>query len=616
MRAYPDELLVSLVARYHHLHGHSGIKPSRRKIYGLDHKKTSVDLPTTIRPILSIIHVSADEVLQGNTIFPFYRPFLSEKQIDSISKHMLEGRGGSVHQTSGVMASVVKVSELLRLCPSCLKEDSRKYGEPYWHREHQLPGNLLCHIHQCELLTQCLICNEPVSANNAKDLSICPLFCSQGHDLSAQVANNKDETLLKISKGIVALFKASLEGEIPSDLRYLYINRLAQMNFCTVGGRIKQREVCSQFLSLFSPDILKKLGVPKPVGPNNWLSTMLRKPRHSFHPLLHALVIEFLWCGIERLSPWTDKAPFGNGPWPCLNKIADHYKKGTIKKVMVTRCTDTNNPVGSFKCELCGFNYSRRGPDLAVEDTFSYGRVKDFGHYWKAKADSLLQKGGSIRSIARALDVDSRTVNLYVKKKQEQQDEASLHRSKERDIRRKRLLHNIHDFQSYECFRKANAKDYSWLYRHDREWFLSSLPSFHKQPQRKLRVNWKQRDKEIAQEINQALIKLRMGQNKPLRITLSKIGRSIGKLALLEQHLNKLPITKGLLKINLETEEQHQIRKIDWAVSNIKRQGQRPVKWRILREAGIRVVKTENVEHYLISKIQEAFYNFQDTISA
>lgn len=294
MRAYPDEILVSIVARYHHLNGHKGIKPTRRKIYGHELKKTSIDLPTTIRPILNIIYSSVNEVLESNTLFPFYRPFLSERQAESISKQMLDGRGGSVHLTSGVMASVVKVSESLRLCPICLTEDSRMYGEPYWHREHQLPGNLICHIHECELLTQCLICNEPVSANNSKELSICPLFCKNGHDLSTQIVNNGD-TLLKVSKGIVALFKASLEGNVPSDLRNLYVNRLAQLNLCTVGGRIKQREVCLHFLSMFSFDILAKLGVPKPIGPNNWLSTVLRKPRYSFHPLLHALVIEFLW---------------------------------------------------------------------------------------------------------------------------------------------------------------------------------------------------------------------------------------------------------------------------------------------------------------------------------
>lgn len=613
MRGYPDEILVSILARYHNLNGHKRIKPTASKIYGLGHKKTSVDLPTTISPILNIIQGSVTELIQSNTLFPFYRPFLSERQVEYISKQMINGCGGTVHLTSGIMASVVKMNESLRLCPRCLPDDIQMYGEPYWHREHQLPGNVLCPIHECKLLTHCLICNEPLSDNNSKELIICPTFCRQGHDLSTQFLNNEDVSLLKVSKGIVTLFKAGIEETIPTNLRELYINRLTQMNLCTVGGRIRQREVCSQFLSMFSADTLIKLGIPKPVGSSNWLSTMLRKPRYSSHPLLHALIIEFLWGGIDKVPPCTNNAPFGKGPWPCLNKIVDHYKKHTITEVNITRCSDTNKPVGSFKCEICGFHYSRRGPDLTVEDTFSYGQVKDFGYSWKDKADHLLQKGGSIRSIAKALCVDSKTVKLYTKKKQ--QIIVVPHLGCEREIRRKRLLQNINDLQSngYSSLRKTNAKDYSWLYRNDREWLQSVLSYQPKQSKRKSRVNWNQRDKEIAKEINQVILNLRSGENKPERITLSRIGRSIGKLALLERHLHKLPICQGILNINLETEEQYQIRKIDWALKRIKQQSARPVKWKILREAGIRILKTTYVEQYLITKIKEAFHIFQET---
>lgn len=616
MRAYPDEIFLSVVARYHHLNGHKGIKPTRRKMYGLEHKKTSLDLPTTLLPIMSAVLGSVHDVLQNNTLFPFYKPFLSEKQAETISRQMLDGRGGSVHMTSGIMASVVKVNGALRLCPKCLSEDSLRYGEPYWHREHQLPGNLLCPIHECELLTKCLMCKELISANNTKALSICPLFCRHGHNLAAQIVTNEDGNLLRISKGIVALFEAALEGNVPLNLRDLYVNKLIQMNLCTVRGQINQREVGSQFRSMFSSDIFTRLGVPFPFGSNNWLSTILRKPRYSFHPLLHALVIEFLWGGIREISSYTNKGPFGTGPWPCLNKISGHFKKRTVKEVTFSRCTSTSKPVGSFKCKLCGFHYSRRGPDLTGKDVYSYGRVKDFGHYWKAKADELLQKGGSIRSVAKILAVDYKTVTLYISKKQAQLSADLIQSREERDIRRNRILQNMNHFQSYTSFRKANAKDYTWLYRHDRDWLQTSLASIPRKTSSKPRLNWNQRDLEIAEEINQTILKLRMEQGKPERITLSKIGRSIGRLALLERHLEKLPICQGLLKINLETEEQYQIRKIDWAFGNIKQQGSRPTKWRILREAGIRILKTDYVEYYLQAKIREGYYVVQESITA
>lgn len=604
------------MARYNYLNGHKGIKPTRRKMYGLEHKKTSIDLPTTLLPVITFVQGSVHEVLQNNTLFPFYKPFLSEKQAETIRRHMLDGRGGSVHLTSGIMASVVKVRGALRLCPKCLSEDSLTYGEPYWHREHQLPGNLLCHIHECELLTECLVCKELISTNNSKDLSICPLFCREGHNLSDQIVTNEDATLLRVTKRIVALFEEALEEKVPLNLRDVYVRKLTQMNLCTTGGRINQQEVCSRFRSMFPSDILTRLGVPIPFGSNNWLSRILRKHRYSFHPLLHALVIEFLLGGVYDKSSYTNISPFGPGPWPCLNKITGHFKKHTVKEVTVTRCTDTHKPVGLFKCELCGFHYTRRGPDFTIEDAYSYGRVKNFGHYWESKADALLEKGGTIRSIAKKLAVDSKTVTLYIKKKQAQFN-LDLHQvSEDRDFRRDRLLRNINDFQSYTSFRKANASDYMWLYRHDREWLQKCLPRNSKKTTGKPRVDWNQRDLKIAEEINQVILKLRMGYGKPERITLSKIGRSIGKLALLERHLEKLPLCQSLLEINLETEEQHQIQKINWALRKIEQQGSRPIEWRILREAGIRILKSEYVEYYLQTKIREGYYLFHESITA
>lgn len=614
MRAYPDEILVSVLARYHHLNGNRGTKYTARKIYGLDHKKTSTDLPTTIRPIISqnIMDGTADEVLQNNTLFPFYRPFLSDTQVNQLQNEMLDGNGGAAHMTSGIMASVVRHNDSLRLCPSCLSEDIQMYGEPYWHREHHLPGTLVCSIHECELLTQCLICNEPASTNHSKELSICPSFCRNGHDLSRQIVNRCGEPIVKVSKGIVALFKACQQENVPSNLRDLYVRQLEQMNLCTLKKRIKQGEVRARFLSMFNAEMLTNIGVPRPIGAHDWLSRILRKPRYSFHPLLHALVIEFLWGGIHAISASLNNAPFGNAPWPCLNKIAIHYKKHTITEVRVTQCSDTKRPVGSFKCELCGFHYSRRGPDHTMEDTYSYGRVKDFGHYWKGRADAFLQKGGSIRSVARALNVDSATVKLYMKNKLVQIVDVPS-KSNELDSRRACILQTINNLQNNKCtdVRKNNSKDYSWLYKNDREWLKSLMQRHHSQSIGKPRVNWNQRDKEIANEINDVIIKLRMKQNKPERLTLSRIGRSIGKLALLERHLDKLPICQGLLKINLETEETHQIRRIAWAIERIKQHNIRPTKWRVLREAGIRVMRTGNVELHLITMINEALFIFK-----
>ncbi len=46
------------------------------------------------------------------------------------------------------MASAVPLVKYFRFCSICLREDVEQYGEPYWHRVHQVAGVLVCPIHQ------------------------------------------------------------------------------------------------------------------------------------------------------------------------------------------------------------------------------------------------------------------------------------------------------------------------------------------------------------------------------------------------------------------------------------------------------------------------------------
>jgi hypothetical protein len=45
-----------------------------------------------------------------------------------------------------------------RWCPMCLIDDCTKYGEPYWHRSHQLPNTFACWRHHCALRINCPSC--------------------------------------------------------------------------------------------------------------------------------------------------------------------------------------------------------------------------------------------------------------------------------------------------------------------------------------------------------------------------------------------------------------------------------------------------------------------------
>nr|WP_238322833.1 TnsD family Tn7-like transposition protein [Gorillibacterium massiliense] len=119
-------------------------------------------------------------------------------------------------------------------------------------------------------------------------------------------------------------------------------------------------------------------------------------------------------------------------------------------------------------------------------------------------------------------------------------------------------------------------------------------------------MDWGKRDKNIARSINNAILELRSSLEKPDRLTVLKIGKRINQLALLERHLDKMPLSKAILDMNIESIEQNQIRKIEWAINTLILDGHVPVRWRVLRKAGIRVLASIEIDTYVDSKINEA----------
>ena len=90
-------------------------------------------------------------------------------------------------------------------------------------------------------------------------------------------------------------------------------------------------------------------------------------------------------------------------------------------------------------------------------------------------------------------------------------------------------------------------------------------------------------------------------EDKPVRITVSRIGSSLGLKALLEKHLDKIPQTRAYLESMKETVEDFQIRRIEWAVKELERQGEEIMEWKILRLAGLR----ENCSEKVRAKIEK-----------
>src|SRR5699024_12256617 len=98
---------------------------------------------------------------------------------------------------------------------------------------------------------------------------------------------------------------------------------------------------------------------------HNWLKVLTRNEKRHVHPLRHLFFLYFLGKDVEELfRVREDLGPFGKGPWPCLNKAADHYKQLVISNVKITRDFKTTAPIGTRSEERrvgkeCGTRWGR-----------------------------------------------------------------------------------------------------------------------------------------------------------------------------------------------------------------------------------------------------------------
>lgn len=604
---YPDELLYSVFARYHAWSYHESPKGTLDDLFGIRTITAIVDLPSNLGSLINNLPIGASyqikDLIFQHTLYPFYAPFQPAERVKKVYQSMINDNGGKIYLWFGLMAGSVIPKQFLQYCPECAINDSNKYGELYWHRIHQVPGVFVCPYHNVFLENSTVRIkqdnrHEYISAN----LKNC-MHISKNHFND----NLPIDRLIKLANEIKWLLDNCLSSHQLNWYQERYIQLLWRKGLVSSGGFVDQVSLNDEFNNYYGNYLLKVFDsdVDKS-NENNWLRSIVRKHRKAFHPIRHILLIQYLTGTLEEffnngkiyISP---KSPFGTGPWPCLNKVADHYNQKIIKTVKVTYDKDIDKPLGTFEC-TCGFIYSRRGPDLNYNDCYKIGRVKTFGYTWEAKLKELVCQNLSLRQIARNFFVDPATIKKYIAKlelnlMEEHKDKNNLgissialcdletlkqqHRNNWNQIRK------MYPKSSKTELRKKGPADFSWLYRHDQEWLNANSPESIKKPLSNRRVNWSDRDEKLLVLVQKAISELLCCNNKPERITIGKIGKKINSLAILQKHMNKLPKTQKLIYSFIEDVESFRLRRVKWAAKIIKENDEPLKQWKIIKVAGL-----------------------------
>lgn len=574
---YPDELLYSAIGRHTEIMGEVSLKQALVDMLGNKNSIPVYSFPCNLEAFISLMpyvnDLTSDYLIQNHTMLPVYAPFVPESRKTEIIQSMKFTNGKGVKHKLGVIAGGICRKYSLYYCPDCARREFEKYGEAYFHRLHQIEGVFVCGEHR-----KILVPHKKQLAPSR--LEFYTIDETDIHEEYAQYMSRAFmDRLCWITKQFNYILSNGLEHINRDILSNIYRNRLAELELCSFTGRIRHIDLVEQFVPFYGEEILN-LCESRIDEENeyNWLKVITRKSARTSHPLRHVLLTGFLFCDFETmLNSYIRKRFAKSVLYPCLNPVCSNYKKNVIKEPKIKYDYKSKKTIGTFECE-CGFIYSR---DMN-SDKQKVGKILRFGDLWEQRLRELISEGNNISEISRVLMCDKKTVAKYALKLgiadalNTQYTIDDLWKTK-----RKGLLSSTKDTLNVDERRRTKPleKDKSDL--------------------------WVMKDRRTLEQL-QAAYNLLNVENRRYRLSKNRLISNTTKQPLLEKKLDRLPLCKEFIETHTESIEDYQIMRINRVCKEMVDNGDYLVRWRIMRDAGLR----DDVSERVLRKVDEWIYKF------
>ena len=410
----PDELLYSTIARWRDRMLPRDQKTVLDELFGRPTGIAVVGFPGHLDAFLVRLPPrhphEAEALLDRHTPLPYYAPFVRSERIAEVRSRLRRGGSGGIPDLLGIRASTVRSPRSLQFCPACAEYDHARFGEPYWHRCHQLPGVWVCHVHRAPLWTSGIRRSGGARRHVFRSLSLALASSTrpldppgEGGALWEWIAHETADLLTGGSRQMSGLA-----------VRELCRDRLAELSLMRGRSQVRMTDLRIAFERHFGRQVLEAIGcgVRTASGEDDWLSRLLRKPRTAQHPLQHLLLMHFL--GVEpqeqlaraRSMPPRGVAGRAAAAVPtCPNPVCP--EAGAAKRSARGQMKSPKR----VECSACGMIYQ--------SDPAGGGRVRVWvrGHAWEEKHRALVDDATvSLREIARRLGVTPKAIQGHARR--------------------------------------------------------------------------------------------------------------------------------------------------------------------------------------------------------
>lgn len=580
----PDELLYSFIGRMGVVNALGNTRERMRLLFGGENLIPVVDLPTRLSYLQMVLGRlspwnSALEIIDSATIYPYHRPFLTRERHAAIENILLGTSGKSLKTLLGRVANRFGAAPALRFCPLCITADTHRYGIPYWHCAHQLPGVTACKLHGASLVEY----SKRFQRTDRQRIILAPGTFAAA--LQTAASSRQQVAFASLSNELLTarlpVLGVTTYQNIYRDAAFrLGLNRKHYVDYPGLATAVRAHYCDFEGF----PHRDRLLSTQR--NPLSWLRALIERPERSSHPICHLLMIGFLFKTVEAFqrmvanpsvqvcNPISSRAPRCDSSIPPLQNDQLLHDTGLSCREVARL---TNRSVTTIVTQ-------RRTLGLAISE-----RPKNRRPDMIAQIGSMLEKGAAPRQIAVDCAASLSTIyRLRAQAPQAAQRVADRRFEEEREKRRQVWEELLAKSGRMGCtaIRKKSAATYAWLYRNDREWLQEKSTDFRISRVPLARVDWSARDLELCAMVRIFVTNVRGQVGRP-RISRTLMTQHIGD-ASVRANLERLPKLKTVMDELEEARLAYQCERIRLAILTLVKMGEPVANWRIQRMAGVR----------------------------
>lgn len=532
-KIYDNELLYSAIARYHEQSGNLSFIHTIEDVFGIRSAIAVVALPSRIKNIVENLmdydEQVAKEITEKHTLLNFYAAFKSEELYSLVEQEMIETSGIGIYMKLGMVSSSTQLEKKLKYCPVCVKNEMEIYGEAYWHREHQVVGSIVCHLHHAILKTEEL----PVFGRNRQIFyRITPEICKK-EPLYVK-DSRKSDILVKIAVEINTLCNNRVNCSL-NDFKNRIKAILFERGYIKPNNYTFMTKLTNDIREYYSDEVLELIGCS--IEKQNWIKTICNPHKNVGQSIYIILLLIFLGYSVIDFN---DMESLEN-----IN-INEYIQEQWDKKLIILVNSDLSQR------EIC----------------------RELGTYRK----TLIR---AMKRLNLKKDWKSNGGSRYGGK---DYIETEDYRVIEKKMKSTWLeLHEKYPKLSSNQIRQHHDSVYAWLRRYQSEWMRENYRVIEKT---NIKIDWVERDTNLLVNIENTILNFR--SKIGIRISWSTIGGELGISGWLYRKKNMLPRCTSLIERNIESLEEYHLRVLRMAALELIADGVAIRKYTVLERAGVK----------------------------